>query len=111
MYMRYYDGYPSPENYGERTDGNTDVSVPDTPESEETVCEKSETAASPGEITTAGAPLSGIFSSLKLDDIMLIVLLFVLLEESADDIIMPIIIGYILLEGLGNNGSECCECA
>ena len=110
MYMRYYDGYPSPENYADRTDGNTDICVPDTPDREEAVCEKNETAASPGEITTAGAPLSGIFSSLKLDDIMLIVLLFVLLEESADDIIMPIIIGYILLEGLGS-GSECCECA
>lgn len=105
MYMRYYDGYPSdglspsggeailPESaYNECEQQNAvcnNIESPEEPAPAEQDC--------PAEVSAASFLPHGIFSSMQSDDIILIALLLILLTESKDDFIMPIVIGYLLL--------------
>lgn len=94
MYKRYYDGYPSDtfavnnEENNLSYDGKTEKI-----ESEITDISDSESVQS----ATASFGKSGFFSSMQSDDVILIALLILLAAESPDDIVMPLIIGYLLL--------------
>lgn len=106
MYMRYYDSYPAqagrmqPQKEPEPPSGEEVISaqtakptLPDIAQiSENSIEPCSKNSNEPVQI----ASKKGILSSIQLDDIILIALLIMLLSES-DDIIMPLIIGYILL--------------
>lgn len=91
MYTRYYDGYSShmPKQ----------VSPPvKAEEAEEKNDEKQITAHVDEEPieTKAFSPVKGL-GSFKSDDILLIALLFLIATESADDFLMPLILGALLL--------------
>lgn len=96
MYMRYYDSYPALSG---RTHPKKEPPAPkepvavvknDLPEEIEITDEVKKEF--PAEI----ASRRGLLQSIQADDIILIGLLILLLSES-DDIIMPLIIGYLLL--------------
>ena len=108
MYKRYYDGYPMeayrpdegetiiPDNTYHSASADEDAQSAD----ESTVStELAVGGEDSGEIhaETASNRKRGLFSSFKSDDGILIALLIILATESPDDIIMPLIIGYLLL--------------
>lgn len=109
MYMRYYDGYPAWGEYSRADRLENDKIAYDEvqPQSleaapscgKETLGEPLETIEEPGSVITGLVHKNsgGIFGSIELDDIILIALLILLLTESKDDFIMPIVIGYLLL--------------
>ena len=86
MYTRFYDNY---EERARKTQPEADTHEKEADESTQ------ETPAS-GEIAVAGSPL-GILSGLKTDDIILIGLLILVLSDGCDDYLLPIILGFLLI--------------
>lgn len=114
MYQRYYDGYPvSPcgPDRGETIIPDTSYSDSTTAEHEEhsseavlpentepvSECIPESQISTQEPVETQSLFNGGLLSSLQADDIILIALLIILAIESPDDIIMPLIIGYLLL--------------
>ncbi len=86
MYTRYYDNY---EQRAKKPQPETDTHEKE-PE------EITQEAPASGEIAVAGSPL-GILSGLKTDDIILIGLLILVLSDGCDDYLLPVILGFLLI--------------
>ena len=85
LYTRYYDGYTSCRT------SDTETNKPQEIPCEETACEKSEPA---GEIASCKTKLP---FNLDTDEIILIAVLLIVASEGSDDIILPLILGYLLI--------------
>lgn len=88
MYTRYYD------NYEERARKNTVES--EMAETQQTEVSPDNEIQSGDEIAVAGSPF-GILSGIKTDDIILIGLLILVLSDGCDDYLLPIILGFLLI--------------
>lgn len=105
MYQRYYDGYPT-EAYAtvEQNEFDVDGTAESSPQTADTATGTELSVSSPHnkdlQLETASSAKSGLLSSIKSDDILLIALLIILATEAPDDTVMPLIIGYILLSDI-----------
>ncbi len=105
MYQRYYDGYPT-EAYATvgQNEFDVDSTTENSPQTTDTATGAELSVSSPHnkdiQIETASPTKGGLFSSIKSDDILLIALLIILAAEAPDDTVMPLIIGYILLNDI-----------
>ena len=108
MYTRYYDSYPAGQSACRRGKNNepeepqiscqNEESCPDSQCISDSVntAEEVSTAAISPELAVAKGPFGG-FGNLKADDILLIAVLLLIMSESKDDFIMPLILGYLFL--------------
>ena len=91
MYTRYYDTYPAPTKEDVKLSNDTPA---------ETAGGLAEnTDVSKDTSSTASVFPFGGLGGFKGDDILLIALLFLVMSESREDNIMPLILGYLLLGG------------
>ena len=90
MYTRYYDTYPAPAKEETNTVNDTHT--------EKSSGEETTPVPSDSFSTASALPFGGL-GGFKGDDILLIALLFLVMSESRDDNIMPLILGYLLLGG------------
>lgn len=113
MYTRYYDTYPAKQSSSrpakqqqESADALTEAqSLPlnEGGSSEPEEIKKPQEAAVQLADTTEVAsllPFKGGIGDMKLDDLLLIAVLLLIVSESKDDFIMPLILGYLLLGGI-----------
>ncbi len=104
MYTRYYDGY------GQRNMPRNTAEAPTLP-SEENIKEASQNSENT-EIHTAEAPQEQAAAevasivpfklpgNMKTDDLILLAVLFLILSDSGDDIILPLILGYLFISNM-----------
>ncbi len=96
MYRRYYDGYGENELLNNEIALNSVIDNPsdiviDTRDDEST------DDLSSLEISTKSIGQRGIFSSLYIDDLLLLGVLFILLSQDCDDKLILIIIGFVFV--------------
>lgn len=115
MYRRYYDGYNSYEQ-DKRADGQGEVVVPQAEEAAAEVSAGVQDAAEiarqeePGRAadlqftiengnSAASCRRRGLFDRFELDDLILIGVLILVLQDSADDTLLLVVLGFIFLTG------------
>lgn len=106
MYTRYYDGY----SRRSMQPNDNDTSAAPEPESvaQEEECQNPESK----EIRTAGAPAEqnaaevasvlpfNLPGNMKTDDLILLAVLFLILSDSNDEIILPLILGFLFISNM-----------
>lgn len=91
MYTRYYDGY------AQRNVQNTAPEIVEAPPEEETAIEIEPTEEKEPQAEVASALPFRLPGNLNKDDLILLAVLFLIVSESGDDFILPLILGYLLI--------------